>query len=284
MSEVDALERDVVDARARLLSRVAQLKSPGLTGLKEEFVTEATAYKDEMVDRAKQKATSTVDSMVADLKSRAAANPIAVAAIGAGIAWKLYQKPPITTLLVGAGLAALFGRSNVREIEADPYATEYPTSYVPGGIAGQGYSTTVGSVEQKAIGGATVVVETVREKFGELRDKAVDLTDRALDSAGELRDRVMGSADELRTSVAQSSGRAADRVSLMTNDARERFGTGREYTEDMVRENPVYFGIAALAIGAAAGIGLMQRNKPEEYQRASYVEEDYLARENIRLE
>ncbi len=84
MSEVDALERDVVDARARLLSRVAQLKSPGLTGLKEEFVTEATAYKDEMVDRAKQKATSTVDSMVADLKSRAAANPIAVAAIGCG--------------------------------------------------------------------------------------------------------------------------------------------------------------------------------------------------------
>ncbi len=83
----------------------------------------------------------------------------------------------------------------------------------------------------------------------------------------------MGSADDLRTSVAQSSGRAADRVSMMTNDARERFGTGREYAEDRVRENPVYFGIAALAIGAAAGIGLMQRNKPEEYQRASYVDE-----------
>ncbi|MEA2857830.1 MAG: hypothetical protein QOH98_2151, partial [Methylobacteriaceae bacterium] len=132
MSDVDALERDVEAARARLVNRVAQLKAPPLSGVKDELVADATEYKDEVIDSAKQKLTDTIDGFVSDIKRRAADNPVAVAAIGAGIAWKLWQKPPITTLLVGAGVAALFGRSSVHEIDVDPYDAERPSSYVPG--------------------------------------------------------------------------------------------------------------------------------------------------------
>jgi hypothetical protein len=46
----------------------------------------------------------------------------------------------------------------------------------------------------------------------------------------------------------------------------------------VVRDNGVYFGLAALAVGAAAGIGLMQMNRPVEQ------DEDYLESENIRVE
>jgi ElaB/YqjD/DUF883 family membrane-anchored ribosome-binding protein len=293
MSEVDALERDVEAARARLVNRVAQLKAPPLSGVKDELVADATDYKDEVIDSAKQKLTDTIDGFVSDMKRRAADNPVAVAAIGAGIAWKLWQKPPITTLLVGAGVAALFGRSSVREVEVNPYDPDHPSGYVPGGVAGYGYGTTAGAMEQKAIGGATVAIETARQKAGELRDRARetanDLRDRARQSAGELRDNVVRSAGELmdnagrsaarlRDNAIRSSGGAADTLSSLATDARRRARPAREYAEEVVRDNGVYLGLAALAVGAAAGIGLMQMNKPLP------EDETYRETEDVRLE
>src|SRR5947209_3118434 len=273
MSDVDALERDVEAARARLVNRVAQLKAPPLSGVKDELVADATDYKDEVIDSAKQKLTDTIDGFVSDIKRRAAENPVAVAAIGAGIAWKLWQKPPITTLLVGAGVAALFGRSSVHEIDVDPYDADRPSSYVPGGVAGFGYERTRDVIEQKAIGGATVAIETAREKAGELRDRVVEMRDSALRSASELRENVVRSAGELmdnarhsagelRESAVLSSGRAGDSLSAYARDTRARIQPARNYAEDVVRDNGVYFGLAALAVGAAAGIGLMQMNRP----------------------
>jgi ElaB/YqjD/DUF883 family membrane-anchored ribosome-binding protein len=289
MSEVDALERDVEVARARLVNRVAQLKAPPISGVKDELVADATDYKDEVIDSAKQKVTDAIDGFVSDVKRRAADNPVAVAAIGAGIAWKLWQKPPITTLLVGAGVAALFGRSSVREIEVDPYDPDRPSGYVPGGVAGYGYGTTAGAIEQKVIGGATVAIETAREKAGELRDRVGEMTDSALRSAGELRDNAVRSAGELmdnarrsagdlRESAVRSTGQAGDSLSAYARDTRARIQPARNYAEDVVRDNGLYFGLAALAIGAAAGIGFMQMNKPVEQ------DETYLEDENIRVE
>jgi hypothetical protein len=289
MSEVDALERDVEAARARLVNRVAQLKAPPISGVKDELVADATEYKDEVIDSAKQKVTDALDGFVLDIKRRAADNPVAVAAIGAGIAWKLWQKPPITTLLVGAGVAALFGRSSVREINVDPYDPNRPSGYVPGGIAGYGYGTATGAIEQKVIGGATVAIETAREKAGELRDRVVEMTDSALRSAGELRDNAVRSAGELmdnarrsagdlRESAVRSTGHAGDSLSAYARDTRARIQPARVYAEDVVRDNGVYFGLAALAIGAAAGIGFMQMNRPVEQ------DETYLEDENIRVE
>jgi hypothetical protein len=300
MSEVDALERDVEAARARLVNRVAQLKAPPISGVKDELVADATEYKDEVIDSAKQKVTDAIDGFVSDMKRRAADNPVAVAAIGAGLAWRLWQKPPIATLLVGAGVAALFGRSSVREIDLDPYDPDRPSGYVPGGIAGYGYGTTAGTIEQKVIGGVTVAAETAREKASELRDRATELKDqtlrsavalkeRALQSAGELRDNTVRSASELMDSARQStdqlkgkairsSGQAVEALSSYADETRSRIGPAREYAEDMVRDNGIYLGLAALAVGAAAGIGFMQMNKPAPDDDA------YLEREDIRVE
>jgi hypothetical protein len=289
MSEVDALERDVEVARARLVNHVAQLKAPPISGVKDELVADATEYKDEVIDSAKQKVTDASDGFVSDIKRRAADNPVAVAAIGAGIAWKLWQKPPITTLLVGAGVAALFGRSSIREIDVDPYDPDRPSGYVPGGVGGYGYGTTAGTIEQKVIGGATVAIETAREKAGEFRDRVSEMTDSALRSAGELRDNAVRSAGELmdnarrsagdlRESAVRSTGQAGDSLTAYARDTRARIQPARGYAEDVVRDNGVYFGLAALAIGAAAGIGFMQMNKPVEQDEA------YLEDENIRVE
>jgi hypothetical protein len=50
-----------------------------------------------IVDQAKSTTQSTLQGMVDDLKSKAAANPAATLAIGAGIAWRVFRHPPIAT-------------------------------------------------------------------------------------------------------------------------------------------------------------------------------------------
>jgi hypothetical protein len=59
-------------------------------------------------DGLKSEAQSSFQRFLDDLKSRAAANPTAALAIGAGVAWRLVTHPPIATALVGAGLFSLW--------------------------------------------------------------------------------------------------------------------------------------------------------------------------------
>lgn len=74
-------ERDVEQSRARLTQDLAVLCSP------ETFAS--------FTDDLKQEAFETKDALWEDVKARAAANPAAVIAIGAGLAWRLLQRPPM---------------------------------------------------------------------------------------------------------------------------------------------------------------------------------------------
>ena len=103
------LERDVEAARAKLAGDLSTLRSPATySEFSSKLKYEALDMKDALVDKAKSSVQSTIDTFVEDLKARAAANPAAALAIGAGIAWRLIQRPPIATALIGAGLYSLF--------------------------------------------------------------------------------------------------------------------------------------------------------------------------------
>ena len=98
---LDVLESEVDAARMRLASDMVRLRSPaGLTGLRDQAMAAASSA-----------ASSTGARLWSDLKGRAAANPGATLAIGAGIAWHLARHPPISTLLVGYGLYSLMRTS-----------------------------------------------------------------------------------------------------------------------------------------------------------------------------
>ncbi len=93
---ISKLEFEVAEARAKLARDLAFLRSP-------QTYRKFTAG-------LKSEAQSVVQRMGADLRARAAANPSAALAIGAGLAWRLLKHPPIATALVGAGvLTAAFG-------------------------------------------------------------------------------------------------------------------------------------------------------------------------------
>ena len=62
-------------------------------------------------DDLKKEAFETRDAFWEKLKARAASNPAAVMAIGAGLAWRIIQHPPIASALIGVGLFSLWKTS-----------------------------------------------------------------------------------------------------------------------------------------------------------------------------
>ena len=80
-AELNALDREVELTRARFANDLARLRSPH----------NIADFKEDLWARARD----TRDGLLADLKARAAANPLAVAALAAGVAWRLFQRPPL---------------------------------------------------------------------------------------------------------------------------------------------------------------------------------------------
>src|SRR4051794_40105847 len=119
-TDLDALERDTEQVRARFASDLARLRSPGtFSRFKDDVWTEVIETKDALVDKTTGAAKDGAQRILADLKERAVANPAAAVAIGAGLAWRLVHRPPIATLLVGMGLIGLLRTSPARNSE--PY-------------------------------------------------------------------------------------------------------------------------------------------------------------------
>src|ERR1700704_1336182 len=95
---LDVLERDVEDARGRLRLDLARLRAPRALN----------PMKGDVAGRVTGAAQDTAHRVLDEIKARAAANPVAALAIGAGLAWRFIHRPPIATLLVGAGPVDLF--------------------------------------------------------------------------------------------------------------------------------------------------------------------------------
>jgi hypothetical protein len=152
----------------------------------------------------------TAQGFAETVKQRARSNPFAVALIGAGIAWRLYKKPPVTTLLVGAGVASLLtSGGSGRSFERDPYRNPRQQGYVPGGVAGYDYP-----VEEAAP--TPSIAERVSTASSNVADRARDMGERARDvastavtqvsetarSAGEwARDAASGAAAQISDAV-----------------------------------------------------------------------------------
>src|SRR6266478_5450360 len=111
-ADLNALERDVEQARARFANDLARLRSPvNLARFKDELWAESRETKDELDEKTKEAAKDGAQRVLTQLTERVAANPAAALAIGAGVAWRLFHRPPIATLLVGLGLVGLLRAS-----------------------------------------------------------------------------------------------------------------------------------------------------------------------------
>lgn len=241
-AQLDTLEHEVEEARARLAGDLARLRAPStLSDFKEDLWAEANETKDELVEKTKHAATQGVQRLMADLKDRAAANPAAALAIGAGIAWRIVQRPPIASLLVGLGLFGLLRTS--------------PSDQGNG----------IGAQTAKLAGAAK---ERARDWTAQAAHAVSGLADQASATADRVSDRVLASTQEtvqsLKETATTTAGEAVDRLGERAAEVAEKATQAvHDLVPDQDTRDNILLGAAALAVAAAVGIAY-QRGAQEE--------------------
>jgi hypothetical protein len=232
-AELISLERAVEVARERVAGDLARLRSPAtMSEFKSELWTEARESKDQIVESATNYVEDTVQSVLSDIKGRAAANPAAALAIGAGLAWQLLRHPPIASLLVGAGVFGLMKTRPARDLD---FAS---------GLAAQANDVATTVKEQVQEWGAQAG-EAVRETASQASGNIAALAERASVAMGDTGAAVRHSGAELASHAAATGRRASAVIADAMPEPHER--------------DQLLLGAAALAITAAVGIAFQRR-------------------------
>ncbi len=215
---LDELERDVERARARLVGNIARLRDPGvMSHAKADLLAQGQDYRRRLVESVGGAANERAQTLADILRRKAQDNPAALAAISAGLLWRLWKRPPVATLLVGAGLASL--------------------------LAGRGEE---GSAPAHGLLGR---VQEANRATHALGGRAAELAERARHATADLVDQARVMADQ----TAQTLTHAGEGKGLaLANMEGDDLG-------DVLRENPLAIGVAALAIGAALGLALRRQ-------------------------
>ena len=230
-SELNRLENEVDEARARLTSDLDRLRNPDMvSSFRADLMREVSGSKDEWIEKAKSATRDGARRVLEDLKDRAAANPLAATAIGAGVLWHLARHPPITSLLIGAGVFGLM-RTNPEQ----PSAIVDRVSEIAGSV--QEHATEWGSDARDA---SARVGEMASAMSAQIRNQVGERV--AL--AGEV-------AQEATASFASGAGELAQRTKRVV-DAMVPNEEGRD---------TLLLGGAMVAIAAAVGIAFQRRNE-----------------------
>jgi hypothetical protein len=222
------LEREVEQARAKLADDLAVLRSPQTIS-----------------DRLRFEARSLFQRIIDELKARAAANPSAALAIGAGIGWRLVKHPPIASALIGAGLLSLWRTPPVHVNEEDYLTTAQARlgKQVSEALGtAKVYATdTIGSAKEKA----SEYAQTVQEKAQGLASSAAAGAAAGLEQAGEI------------------ARRFPDKAKSAAQQATSQLGSA---VRDETIRDQLLLGVASVAVAAVLGITYQRRASHEGRQ------------------
>jgi hypothetical protein len=226
--ELNRLERDVEEARNRLTADIDRLRAPDtFSNFKNDLASEAGNSRDEWIAKTKNAAQDGARRLFEEVKNRAAANPVATAAIGAGLLWHLVRHPPITSLLIGAGVFSL-----IRTSPQDP------------------------SVAADMISHAGGVARSVTEKVAEWSSDATEAAARAGELAGSVK-------ENLGEWTTQSRDVGQDAILNLASNAEDLAGRATHVVSEVIRDDRardgLLLGAATLAIAAAVGMSYQRR-------------------------
>ena len=224
------LERDVEEARERLLSHLSVLSSP-------------VAYSEFKQD-LKDEARFTLRGILDDVKGRAAANPAATLAVGAGLAWRLLRQPPITTALIGAGLYSLWRTTPAPTQGRDlDYLSTAKTRL---GEQMSDLATTVGQQTAQ-------MAETVTENASQFAEAAKE----------KMQEWGSQASEEIAHRTASVTGRTAhafDEASRAAGRIPSNAGYINKVISNSEGRDTLLLGAAGLAVAAALGIAYQRRD------------------------
>jgi hypothetical protein len=251
---VHHLEREVEAARAKLASDLTVLRSPHTTA--------------DFTRALKHEANATVASIIEDVKGRAAANPAAALAIGAGLAWRLVRHPPIATALIGAGIFSLFRSAPAHASNGAGYLTQATTRLQ------EQASQAVDFAAEQTAQAASRATEKTAELASAAKERVREWTAEAASSSKQA-------ASELQQRAVSMSREAADRAASMSQDASEVVSeiserarvAARPYAQsaqqiinDSEARDKLLLGGAGIAVLAALTIALQRRMQEAKAQ------------------
>lgn len=261
---LNQLEREVEAARAKLATDLSTLRSPATAAeFTETLKREAISAKGALLDKAKTSVQSSIESLIEDVKARAAANPAAALAIGAGIAWRLIRHPPIATALIGAGLVSLFRTPPARTNGQPP--ADY-LSHAKARLMEQA-SAAADAAQDKAAALTETVAEKVTETAGRIKERAQDLTAQARSAASNLAldtkqhatamwNETTGALEQAAKSAPSAATTAVSRASVAVEQQWRPIQAAVSSAE--VRDK-FLLGAAGLAVIAALGLASQRR-------------------------
>ncbi|MER8948793.1 hypothetical protein [Mesorhizobium sp. M0959] len=242
--QLEHLEYEVEAARAKLAEDLSTLRSPNtLSEFTDDLKHEALEAKDALVEKARASMQSVAQATIDDLKAKAAANPSAALAIGAGLGWRFLRHPPIATALVGAGLISLLRTNSARppgeqQVDHLSYAKE--------------------RLKEQSSDLAESVSDFALETAGKIKREAAELTGVAKETVKSKTERL--AAAIRRSGDGQHEGETAARASAPFDEASlaRQDALRDEHTEDKL-----LLAAAGLAVAAAVGFAYQRRRNEQ---------------------
>ena len=281
--QLNALERDVEQARARFAEDLARLRSPStLARFKDDAWAEARDTKDELVGKTKEAAKDGAQRLFTEMKERAAANPVAALAIGAVLAWRLVHRPPIATLVVGVGVVGLLRTSPARSSEPymglhdeDPRLLQRYGASEPGLAARAGeladvvkdkvedWSAEAGDAARAT---ATAVAERASRALRDARDVARDTAENVGDRATAMAERASDGLHEAKNAARITAAGVGDKAAAVAGQASQAV----QDASDTVRETVAHMADKAAVLGQQASHRIYEA-LPDKEDRDTYL-------------
>lgn len=240
-ANIRRLELEVEAARAKLVTDLSRLRSPAAyADFRKSLKQDVQEAKNSIVDEAISTTQSTLHGMVDDLKAKAAANPAATLAIGAGIAWRVFRHPPIATALIGAGLLSLLRTPPAR-------------------VSGSGVADYFSHAKD--------LKDQVTDLAGEAKDRAAVI-------ASDVKDHAVAMAEAVKEQSAQLAGASKEKVRQWSADVEGAVRDVPEHAASLAHQasratqslfdqdtrDNLLLGTAGLAVLAALGVAYQRRN------------------------
>jgi hypothetical protein len=235
LNDLNILEHDLQETRARLARDLDRMRSTEtISGFKADLLAQASQTKDELVGKAKDSVSAGVRDLWSEMKARAAANPAAALALGAGLAWRLMRRPPIASALVGIGLLSLW-RTDPRHPAAAADLAARSAEFFE---AAKGKAEDAGVALHERAG-------QVRSTAGEWMDSTAEAVGNAVQASQKTIDTVRQRGQEMLPVAADGARAVMSRIGELSPSAKER--------------DQILLGAAALALAAAVGVATQRR-------------------------
>jgi len=193
---------------------------------------------------------------------------MAALAIGTGLAWRLIRRPPIATVLVGAGLLSLFRTQPARLYGR---TREDYLSYAKNRLVEQ-TSEAAELAKEKAVAFGEAASQKAAETAADIKDRVQDMTAQATSAAGEAarrtKERASATWDEAAETVEQAGqsarATASTGMSRAGDTVDQMWASTQASMNDTEARDNFLLGAAGLAVVAALGMACQRRFAEQE--------------------